>query len=104
MIVKCSSNRQFHNELGINSQFGAWEVAHGVGVREIKGEEFLRIRIKGQNGLHNTKLKILLSVLQILEVSQELLGGGGRSNLQIYIIGCRKDMNTANTVLVQCNC
>jgi len=39
----------------------------------MEGEEFLRIRVQGQNGLHNTKLSVFLSVLQILEVAQELL-------------------------------
>jgi len=29
--------------------------------------------------LHNTKLRVILSVLQILEVPQELLGSAGRS-------------------------
>jgi len=62
------------------SQLGTWEVAHAVdGMREIEGEGFLRIRMQGQNGLHNTKLRVFLSVFQILEVLQELLGGAGRS-------------------------
>jgi len=34
----------------------------------MEGEEFLRIRVQGQNDLHNTKLRIFLSVMQILEV------------------------------------
>jgi len=41
----------------------------------MEGEEFLRIRVQGQNDLYNTKLRIFLSVLQILEVAQKLLGG-----------------------------
>jgi len=46
-------------------------------------EEFIRIRVQGQNGLHNTKLRVFLSTLQILEVLQELLGGAGRSTQKI---------------------
>jgi len=45
----------------------------------MEGEGVLRIRVQGQNGMHNTKLRVFLFVLQILEVSQELLGGVGRS-------------------------
>jgi len=48
---------------------------------EMEEEGFSRIRMQGQNGLHNTKLRVLLSVLQNLEVPQELLGGVGRSTI-----------------------
>jgi len=62
------------------SQLGTWEVAHVVdGVREMEGEGFLRIKMQGQNGMHNTKLRIFLAVLQILEVFQELIRGVRRS-------------------------
>ena len=48
---------------------------------EMEEEGFSRIRMQGQNGLHNTKLRVFLSVLQNLEVPQELLGGVGRSTI-----------------------
>jgi len=48
----------------------------------MEGEKFLKIRVQGQNGLHNTKLKVFLSILQILEVSRELLRDAGRSTLE----------------------
>jgi len=49
----------------------------------MEGEEFIRIRVQGQNGLHNTKLRIFLSVSQILEVPWELLGGARKSTLHM---------------------
>jgi len=45
----------------------------------MEGKEFLRIKVQGQNGLYNTKLRIFLSVSQILKVSQNLLGGVERN-------------------------
>jgi len=52
----------WNGHLNHSSEWGGGATPSGR-VTEIEREEFLRIKMQGQNGLYDTKLKIFLSVL-----------------------------------------